>query len=97
MFTTVFIQNTHSCSKDTAQVSPTYLAVLECTTSTATHINTKDGYTASDPEVVATDNAVGHVRDVVIERKTSSGIFSLPDNAQGSSIARRKPRFFPRI
>lgn len=45
----------HSCGKDTAQVSPKYLAVLECTTGTATHTHTKDGYTASDPEVVATD------------------------------------------
>lgn len=70
-------------SKDTAQVSAKYLSVLECTSSTATHINTKDGYTASNPKVVATHTAAGHVRDVLIESKTSSGILSLPDNAQG--------------
>lgn len=29
---------------------------------------------------------------MLIDSKTSSGILSLPDNAQGSSIARRKPR-----
>lgn len=83
---------THSHSKDIVQKCPKYLTLLERTNSIATQINTKNGYIASAPKVVSTYDVACHVRDVLVESKTSSGIFSLTANAQGSSIAKGKLR-----
>lgn len=83
---------THSLSKDIVQEHPKYLTILDYTNSIATQINTKNGYVASAPKVVSTYDVAQHVRDVLVESKTSSGIFSLTADAQVSSITKGKPQ-----
>lgn len=79
-------------SKEIVHICPKYLTILERTSSIATQINTKDRHMAPAPKVVSTYDVAWHVSDVLVESKTSSGIFSLTAKAQGSSIAKRKPR-----